>query len=144
MKTKTQHFLTVQTHPDNAQDGLSMTDRELGLQLTVYSAASTLAGILSQAIGHDTQEPPVQSTGEVPYVQVLQEPSGQNTEEHLRLDATLVLVEPITVRPMDTTNSGMSFDILSLNSASMIINRSLHMESPFYCGQHFFAISFFF
>ena len=120
------------THPDNAQDGLSMTDRELGLTLTVYSAPSTLVGILSPAIGHDTQEPPVQSTEEVPYVQVLQEHSVQNPEARLRLDGTLVLVEPITARPMDTTNSCMSFDILSLNSTSMIINRPLHKESPIY------------
>ena len=45
-----------------------MIDRELSLQMTVYSAARTLAGILSQAYEHDTQEPPVQSTGAVPDV----------------------------------------------------------------------------
>ena len=115
-----------QTHPDNAQDGLSMTDMELGLQLTVYSATSTLAGILSQAIGHDTQIPTVQSTGEVPYDQVPQEPSFQNTEEHLRLDVTHVLVEPITARPVDTTNSGDRYSPSSSTAPSSAADKDCH------------------
>ena len=64
----------IQKNPDNAQGSLSMTDRELSLQLTIYSAASTLDGILSPAFGQDTQEPPVPNTGVVPDVQVPQEP----------------------------------------------------------------------
>ena len=111
MQTKTATVLVLQTNPDIAQGSLSLTDRELGMQLIVYSAARTLAGI-----GHDTQEPPVQSTGAVPSVQVSQEPSVQSTEEHLRMDATPVLIEPISTRPMEITNSGMSSDTLSLKS----------------------------
>ena len=131
----------IQTNPDNAQGSLSLTDRELGMQLIIYSAASTLVGI-----GQDTQEPPVQSTGEVPYVQVTQEPFVQSTEEHLRIDATHVLIEPISTRPMETTNSGMSSDTLSLISASMIIDSSLYKEPTIYLttDNPSLSISFFF
>ena len=48
------------------------------------------------------------------------------------MDVTPLFIEPLTYRPMDTTNSGMPSDILSLNSASMIINRSLHHKTPIY------------
>ena len=122
----------IQPNPDNAQGSLSMTNRELSLQMTVYSVANTLADILSQAFGQDTQEPPFQSTGAVPDVQVTQEPSIQSTEANLRMDATPLFIEPLTFRPMDTTNSSMPSEIFSLNSASMIIYRSLHKESLIY------------
>ena len=42
------------TNPDTAQGSPSLTNKELGIQLTVYNAASTLAGIISHAIGQDT------------------------------------------------------------------------------------------
>ena len=105
------------TNPDTDQGSSSLSDNELGMQLTVYNATSTLDGIRSHAIEQDTQEPTIQSTGEVPYVQVPEEPSVQSTEEYLRLDVAPILVEPITSRPMDLIPSGKHSDTLSLISA---------------------------
>ena len=85
------------------------------MQLTVYNVASTLAGIRSHAIEQHTQEPLVQSTGEVPYVQIPQEPYVQSTEECLG---------PIP--------SCMHSDTFSLISASMILNSFFPKESPIY------------
>ena len=66
-----------QAYPDNAQGNLSLNDRELGLQLTVFSAATSMKSLRSSIYGWNTQEPSVQSTETVPEVQVPQEPSVQ-------------------------------------------------------------------
>ena len=79
-------ILDEQTYPDTAQGSLSLNDRELGLQLTVFSAATAMASLRSSIYGWNTQEPPVQSTRVVPDIQVPQEPSVQSTEENLLLD----------------------------------------------------------
>ena len=48
---------------------------ELGLQLTVFSAATSLANLRASISGWNPQEPSVQSTEAIPEVQVPQEPS---------------------------------------------------------------------
>ena len=40
-----------QTYPDNAQGNLSLNDRELGLQLTVFSAATAMTSLRSSIYG---------------------------------------------------------------------------------------------
>ena len=35
----------IQTNPDNAQGNLSLNDRELGLQLTIFSDATTMTSL---------------------------------------------------------------------------------------------------
>ena len=97
------------------------------MQLIFYSTTHTFYGI-----GKDTQEPLVQSTGAVPFVQVPQKPYVQSTEEHLRMHGTHVLIEPIFTRPMEITKSGMSYDTLSFKFPSMIIDKSLFKEPTIY------------
>ena len=61
---------------------LSLTERELGLQLTVFSAAQSMTHLRTSISGRNTQEPSVQSSEAVPQVHVPQEPSDQSSEEH--------------------------------------------------------------
>ena len=65
--------------PDNAQGNLSLKDRELGLQLIVFSAATSLENLRASISGWNPQEPSVQSTEEIPEVQVPQELSDQSS-----------------------------------------------------------------
>ena len=108
MRTRDYIIPDEQTYPDNAQGNLSLNDRELGLQLTVFSAATAMASLRSSIYGWNTQEPSVQSTEAVPEVQFPQEPSDQSSEENTILDDVPVLISPLNSRPMELTTSGMN------------------------------------
>ena len=100
-------FPDEQINPDNAPRNLSLTERELGLQLTVFSVAQSLAHLRKFITGRNTQEPSVQSSEAVPQVHVPQEPSDQSSEEHSLSDDAPLLILPLNSRPMETHLSGM-------------------------------------
>ena len=97
-----------QTYPDTAQGNLSLKDRELGLQLTVFSAATIMASLRSSIYGWNTQEPSVQSTEVVPEVHFPQEPSDQSLEENTILDDVPVLISSLNSTHLELTTSGMN------------------------------------
>ena len=103
-----------QINPDNAPRNLSLTERELGLQLTVFSAAQSLANLRKFITGRNTQEPSLQSFEAVPQVHVPQEPSDQSSEEHSLSDDASLLILPLNSRPMETHISGMLFCFTSI------------------------------
>ena len=137
-------ILDEQTYLTLLKGSLSLNDRELGLRLTVFSAATTMASLRSSIYGWNTQEPPVQSTEAVPDIQVPQEPSVQSTEENPLLDDTPVLISPLNSRPMELTISGMNSVTPSLNSDNMILNRSFLKEPPIYLTTDHSPIHLFF
>ena len=121
-----------QIYPDNAQGNLSLKDRELGLQLTVFSSATSLANLRASISGWNPQEPSVQSTEAIPEVQVPQEPSDQSSEDNTLLDDVPVLITPLNSRPLEFTTSGMNSISPQISSDSMILNRSFLKEPPIY------------
>ena len=120
-------FPDEQIYPDNATRNLSLTQRELGLQLTVFSTAQSLAHLRKFISGRNTQEPSVQSSEAVPQVHVPQEPFDQSSEKHSISDDS-----PLQSRPMETHISGMHSISPQSFSDSMILNRSFLKETPIY------------
>ena len=125
-------FPDEQINPDNAPRNRSLTERELGLQLTVFSAAQSLANLRKFITGRNTQEPSVQSSEAVPQVHVPQEPSDQSSEEHSLSDDAPLLILPLNSRPMETHLSGMLSVTPQSFSDRMILNRSFSKEPPIY------------
>ena len=121
-----------QIYPDNAQGNLSLKYRELGLQLTIFSAATSLANLRASISGWNTQELSVQSTEAIPEVQVPQEPSDQSSEENTLLDDVPVLLTPLNSSPPQFTTSGMNSVPPLISSDSMILNRPFLKEPPIY------------
>ena len=111
-----------QIYPNNAQGNLSLKDRELGLQLTVFSAATSLANLRASISGWNTQEPSVQSTEAIPEVQVPQEPSDQSSKDNTLLDDVPVLITPLNSRPLEFTTSGMNSVSSQISSDNMILS----------------------
>ena len=52
-------FSAEQINPDNATRNLSLTERELGLQLTIFFAAQSMTKLRTSFSGWNTQEPSV-------------------------------------------------------------------------------------
>ena len=125
-------FPDEQINPDNAPRDLSLTERELGLQLTVFSVAQSLANLRTFITGRNTQEPSVQSSEAVPQVHVPQEPSDQSSEEHFLSDDAPLLILPLQARPMETPISGLLSVTPQSFFDSMILNRSFLKEPPIY------------
>ena len=132
MKTECIPFTDEQINPDNATRNLSLTERELGLQLTVFSAAQSMTHLRTSISGRNTQEPSVQSSEAVPQVHVPQEPSDQSSEEHSLSDDAPLLILPLNSRPLETHISGMHSVPPPPFSDSMILNRSFLKEPPIY------------
>ena len=88
-------FPDKQINPDTPPRNLSLTERELGLQLTVFSDAQSLANLRKFITGRNTQEPSVQSSKAVPQVHVPQEPSDQSSEENSLSDDAPLLILPL-------------------------------------------------
>ena len=124
-------FPDEQIIPDNAPRNLSLTERELGLQLTVFSAAQSLANLRKFITGRNTQEPSVQSSEAVPQIHVPQEPSDQSSEEHSLSDDAPLLILPLQSRPMETPISGMLSVTPQSFSDRMILNRSFQRNPLF-------------
>ena len=95
-------FPNEQINPDNATRNLSLTERELGLQLTVFSAAQSMTHLRTSISGRNTQEPSVQSSEAVPQVHVPQEPFDQSSEEHSLSDDSPLLILPLNSRPLES------------------------------------------
>ena len=121
-----------QLNPANASWNLSLTERELGLQLTVFSVAQSMTNLRTSISGWNTQEPSVQSSEEVPQVHVPQEPSDQSSEEHSLTNDVPLLIPPLNSRPMEFLISGMNSVPPQIFSDSMILNRSFLKEPPIY------------
>ena len=132
MKTEATQFPDEQLNPDNASRNLSLTERELGLQLTVFSAATSMTNLRASISGWNTQEPSVQSSEAVPQVHVPQEPSDQSSEENSLSDDVPLLISPLNSRPMEFLISGMNSVPPQIYSDSMILNRSFLKEPPIY------------
>ena len=125
-------FPDEQLNPDNASWNLSLTERELGLQLTVFSAAQSMTNLRASISGWNTQEPSVQSSEAVPQVHVPQEPSDQSSEDNTLSDDVPLLISPLNSRPMECLISGMNSVPPQIYSDSMILNRSFLKEPPIY------------
>ena len=125
-------FPDEQINSDNASRNLSLTERELGLQLTFFSAAQSMTHLRTSISGWNTQEPSVQSSEAVPQVHVPQEPSDQSSEEHSLTDDDPLLIPPLNSRPLETHISGMNSVPPQTFSDSMILNRSFLKEPPIY------------
>ena len=61
-----------------------------------------MKSLRSSIYAWNTQEPPVQSTGAVPDIQVPQEPSVQSKKENLLLDDAHVLIPPFEFKAYGT------------------------------------------
>ena len=125
-------FSDEQINPDNASRNLSLTERELGLQLTVFSAARSMTHLRKSISGRNTQEPSVQSSEAVPQVHVPQKPSDQSSEEHSLSDDAPLLILPLNSRPLDSHISSMHSAPTQSFSDSMILNRFFLKEPPIY------------
>ena len=139
-------FPDEQINPDNATRNLSLTERELGLQLTVFSAAQSMKNLRTSFCGWDTQEPSIQSSEAVPHVQVPQEPSDQSSEDNSLTDDVPILIPPLNSRLMECLISGMNFVPPQIHSDSMIVNRSFLKEPSIYLTSEllFYPSLFFF
>ena len=102
-------FPDEQINPDTAPRNLSLTERELGLQLTVFSPAQSLANLRNFITGRNKQEPSVQSSEAVPQVHVPQEPSDQSSEENSISDEAPLLIIQLNSRPLESSTSGMNY-----------------------------------
>ena len=125
-------FPAEQINPDNATRNLSLTERELGLQLIIFSDAQSMTKLRTSVSGWNTQEPSVQSSETVPHVQVPQEPSDQSSEEHSLSDDAPLIILPLNSRPLESHISGMNSVSSQTFSDSMILNRSFLKEPPIY------------
>ena len=116
----------IQTNPNNAQGSLSMTDKELSLHSnSILCKASTLVGILSQDFDTwITQEPPVIKMTGVFH-------AWSRFHKNLLFKVWMQQINCIYECQI-LTSQGMSSNILSLNYARMIIDRSFNKESPIY------------
>ena len=131
-KDRVYTFPAEQINPDNATRNLSLTERELGLQLTIFSAAQSMATLRTSFSGWNTQEPSVQNSEAVPHFQVPQEPSDQSSEEDSLTDDVPILIPPLNSRPLEFHISGMHSVPPQKFSDSMILNRSFLKEPPIY------------
>ena len=125
-------FPDEQITPDNASRDLSLTERELGLQMTVFSAAQSLANMRTFITGRNTQEPSVQSSEAVPQVHVPQEPSDQSSEENTISDEAPLLIIPLNSRPLESSTSCMNSAPPQIFSDRMILNRPFSKVPPIY------------
>ena len=125
-------FPAEQINLDTATKNLSLTERELGLQLTIFSAAQSMTKLRTSFSGWNTQEPSVQSSEAVPHVQVPQEPSDQSSEENSLTDDVPILIPPLNSRPLESHISGMTSVPSQTFSDSMLLNRSFLKEPPIY------------
>ena len=125
-------FPDEQITPNNASRDLSLTERELGLQMTVFSAAQSLTNLRNFITGWNTQEPSVQSSEAVPQVHVSQEPSDQSSEENSITDENPLLIIPLNSRPLESSTSGMNFVPPHKFSDRMILNRPFSKVPPIY------------
>ena len=125
-------FPDEQITPDNASRDLSLTERELGLQMTIFSAAQSLANMRTFITGRNTQEPSVQSSEAVPQVHVPQEPSDQSSEENTISDEAPLLIIPLNSRPLESSTSGMDSIPHQKISDRMILNRPFSKVPPIY------------
>ena len=123
-------FPYEQINPNTTPRNLSLTERELGLQLTVFSSAQSLANLRKFITGRNTQEPSIQSSEAVPQVHVPQEPSDQSSEENSLSDDAPLLILPLNSRPLES--SGMNSVPPQYFSDRMILNRSFSKEPPIY------------
>ena len=125
-------FPDEQITPDNASRDLSLTARELGLQMTVFSAAQSLTNLRNFITGRNTQEPSVQSSEAVPQVHVPQEPYIQSSEENTISDEAPLLIIPLNSRPLESSTSGMNSVPPQKFSDRMILNRPFSKVPPIY------------
>ena len=125
-------FPDEQITPDNASRDLSLSERELGLQMTVFSAAQSLTNSRNFITGRNTQEPSVQSSEAVPQVHVPQEPSDQSSEENSISDDAPLLILPLNSRPLESSTSGMNSFQSHYFSDRMILNRTFSKVPPIY------------
>ena len=126
-------FPDEQLNPDNAPRNLSLTERELGLQLIVFSTAQSLANLRTFITGRNTQKPSVQSSEAVSQVHVPKEPSDQSSEEHSLSDDAPLLILPLTFKAPGILLSQESFLFHHQTlSDSMILNRSFLKKPPIY------------
>ena len=126
-------FLDEQINPDNATRNLSLIERELGLQLTIFSAAQSMKKLRTSFSVWNTQEPSVQSSEAVPHVQVPQESSDQSSEENSLTDDVPILIPPLNSRPMESHY--LRYELCYISNIffdSMILNRSFSKEPPIY------------
>ena len=113
-----------QLNSDTAIRHMSLTERELGLQLTVFSAGTSIITLRASISGWNTQEPSVQSSEAVPQVHVPQEPLDQSLEENSLSDDVPLLIPPLNSRLMEFLISSMNSVPPQIFSDSMILNRS--------------------
>ena len=119
-------------HPDIASRNLSLTERELGMQLIVFSAPTSMTHLRHFISGRNTQEPSVQNSEVVPQVLVPQEPSDQSSEENSISDDAPLLIIPLNSRPLESSTSGMNSVPPQYFSDRMILNRSFSKVPPIY------------
>ena len=125
-------FSDEQITPDTASRDLSLTERELGRQMTVFYAAQSLANMRTFITGRNTQEPSVQSSEAVPQVHVPQEPSDQSSEENTISDEAPLLIIPLNSRPLESSTSSMNSVPPQKISDRMILNRPFSKVPPIY------------
>ena len=101
-------FPDEQITPDNTSRNLSITERELRLQLTIFSAAQSMTNLRTSLSVWNTQEPSVQSSEAVPHVHVPQEPSDQSSEDNSLTNDVPILIPPLNSRPIESITSSMN------------------------------------